>query len=234
MRNVTVILPTYNESMSLERMTREILTHVPHAAILVVDDNSPDGTGALAEKLAKNEPRITLLSRKGKEGLGKAYLHAFDVILADPTVNVVCMMDCDFSHDPATLPVLIAACEQHDVAIGSRYVRGGEMVGWSSWRRFLSMGGNLYAQLVTRMPVRDLTAGFYALRASVLRALSRERIDSSGYAFQIELKCALHRSGARFTEVPITFRERAGGESKLSGHIISEGVVAPWKIVWRR
>lgn len=234
MRKVTVIIPTYNEAMNLERMVREVHTHVPEATILVVDDNSPDGTGELALTLAKKEPRVKVLQRKGKEGLGKAYLHAFEVILADSQVEVVVMMDCDFSHDPAALPALIRACESHDVAIGSRYVRGGKMEGWSFWRRLLSTGGNLYAQLVTRMLIRDLTAGFYALRADALRALPCETIDSSGYAFQIELKCALHRNGARITEVPITFRERAGGESKLSGHIISEGIVAPWKIVWRR
>jgi len=234
MHKVCIILPTYNEMMNLERMTRELLKHVPGATLLVVDDNSPDGTGSLALRLAEAEPRLRVLQRKGKEGLGKAYLHAFEVVLADPQIEILCMMDCDFSHDPAALPELIAACEANDVAIGSRYVRGGTTRGWSFWRKMLSTGGNRYAQLITQMPVRDLTAGFYALRADAIRKIVRETIDSSGYAFQIELKCAFHSSGARLVEVPIIFRERAGGESKLARHIVSEGIVAPWKILWKK
>lgn len=234
MSKVTIILPTYNEAMNIEAITHAVLTAVPHASLLIVDDNSPDGTGTIARTLAEKNPRIQVLSRKGKEGLGKAYLHAFEVLLANPDTEIICMMDSDFSHDPSALPQLIAACESAEVAVGSRYVKGGSTLGWSLWRKALSVGGNAYAQLITGVPVHDLTAGFYALRAEALRSLARESIDSSGYAFQIELKSAFHRAGARITEVPITFRERAGGESKLSGHIISEGILAPWKIARKK
>lgn len=234
MPNVTVIIPTYNEAMNIARMVRAVFEAVPDARVLIVDDNSPDGTGALALELARNDSRVKVLQRKGKEGLGRAYLHAFEVVLADPEAKIICMMDADFSHNPASLPALIAACGGSDVAVGSRYVRGGATVGWSHWRKFLSKSGNWYARLVTRMPIKDLTAGFYAIRVDTLRKLSREDFDNSGYAFQIELKCVLRRGGARITEVPITFRERAGGESKLSGHIISEGIIAPWKIIWKK
>jgi dolichol-phosphate mannosyltransferase len=234
MRNATVIIPTYNEAMNIVRICAAVLKAAPEAHILIVDDNSPDGTGTLANELAKASAHISVLERKGKEGLGKAYLHAFAAVLAESDVKVICTMDADFSHDPADVPKLIKACDDYDVAIGSRYVCGGRTVGWSLWRRVLSWGGNLYAGFVTRIPVRDLTAGFIAVRTDTLRTVGLENINSSGYAYQIELKCALWKSGARITEVPITFRERIGGESKISGHIVSEGIIAPWKIVWKK
>ena len=143
-------------------------------------------------------------------------------------------MDADLSHDPAHLPALLAASAEHDVVVGSRYVRGGGVSGWELWRRILSAGGNFYARTVTGLPVRDCTTGYGVIDAGLLKKVSLRRIDSSGYAFLIELKYMLFRAGASFAEVPIIFKNRVGGESKISGHIISEGVIAPWKMIFRR
>ena len=234
MRKITIVIPTYNEAMNIAGICAAVLAVAPEVHILIVDDNSPDGTGAIALELAKNDSHISVLERKGKEGLGKAYLNAFEIILADPEVEIICTMDADFSHNPSDIPALIAACTNHDVAIGSRYIRGGTTEGWSFWRKMLSRGGNLYARFVIGIPVWDITAGFSAVQTQALRKIDLGTIDSSGYAYQIELKYALWKSGAHIVEIPIIFRERIGGESKISGHIISEGIMAPWKMIWRR
>lgn len=229
--NPLVIIPTYNERENIERMLHAVLAAYPEVRILVVDDNSPDGTGRIVEQLAATDPRVRLLSRPGKEGLGKAYRAGFLYALQDSSVDSIGMMDADFSHDPSMLPAMMNALSEIDVAVGSRYVPGGMTQGWELWRRLLSSGGNRYARTITRLPVRDCTSGFVCIRTDQLRKVNLDAMDASGYAFQIELKYLLWKSGARFREIPILFRNREGGESKISNHIIREGLLAPWKMI---
>ncbi len=221
-----VVLPTYNELANLSEMTRRILEALPDARILVVDDNSPDGTGALADRLAATEPRIGVMHRAGKEGLGAAYRAAFHELLGRPDCNFVVQMDCDFSHDPTDLPRLLSRLEGGaDLVLGSRYVSGGQTPGWSLRRRLISRAGSAFARIVLRLPYHDLTGGFKAWRSSLLRTIDVEAGYASGYGFQIEMTWAAHRAGARIAEVPIIFRDRVAGESKMSGKIIGEALV---------
>lgn len=229
MKNL-VIIPTYNERANIPIVIARIRSLVPEAYILVVDDNSPDGTAGVVEEITKKDPKVSLLLRNKKEGLGKAYLHSFSVALKDPEVANIIMMDADLSHDPVYLPEMLAKVKDFDVVIGSRYVQGGGTEGWELWRRILSRCGNLYCRLVTGIPVHDATAGFVCLRRSWLKEEILSGIDLSGYAFIIEFKYKLWKSGARFYEVPIIFKNRREGESKLSNHIIAEGIVAPWRM----
>lgn len=223
-----ILLPTYNEIANIEAMVREIFRVVPQVEILVIDDSSPDGTAACVKRLRAEFPNLHLLVRAHREGLGRAYLHGFAESL--DSADALITMDADFSHDPAHLPALIEAGRSHDLVIGSRYTRAGGVDGWESWRRGLSGGGNLYSRLITGMPIRDCTSGFALLRAEALRRIDRSSIAASGYAFQIEMKHRLWRAGASFTEVPIIFRARRGGESKLSSHIVAEGILTPWRL----
>ncbi|MBI2443827.1 MAG: polyprenol monophosphomannose synthase [Candidatus Magasanikbacteria bacterium] len=232
MSPVTVVVPTYNERENLPPLLSGIFSSLPEARVLIVDDNSPDGTAGLALSLRSQFPRLSVLRRERKEGLGPAYRHAFAEVLRDPEVETIVMMDADLSHDPAALPGLIAARANADVVVGSRYVPGGKLIGWESWRRLLSRGGNWYARSITRLPVADCTGGFNALATRLLRQLDLRQFSASGYAFQIELKYRLWRAAARFAELPITFRNRRTGESKISGHIIREAILAPWQMIW--
>lgn len=230
-----VIIPTYNEHDNISAFVGAIYG-VMHGniTVCVVDDNSPDGTAQDVEALQKMFPSLMLIQRAGKEGLGKAYAHGFREILARNEFDTIVMIDADFSEHPLYIPALLAKLKDADVALGSRYATGAKIVGWTLWRRILSYGGNLYARIVTGLPIMDMTMGFCAIRTTYLKKVDFSRIDSSGYAFIMELKFALWKAGARFAEMPITFNERLGGESKLSGHIISEGIVAPWKIRRRK
>ncbi|MCR4311487.1 MAG: polyprenol monophosphomannose synthase [Candidatus Taylorbacteria bacterium] len=229
-----IIIPTYNEAENIRGLLSEIRTLLPEVSVVVVDDSSPDGTGDVIRAYAATDTFVSLLSRPEKDGLGKAYLFAFEHILKDGEVSELFMMDADFSHNPKYLPSFFQALAQYDVVVGSRYVSGGGIAGWELWRKWLSYFGNLYCRILLRLPVLDATSGFYALRADVLRKLDFQSIDASGYAFQIEFKYLLHKQKARFKEFPIVFANRAGGESKMSGHIISEGIGAPWKMLWKR
>ncbi len=229
-----VIVPTYNEKENIAPLIREIFKQVPDVFVLVVDDNSPDGTARAVRELQQSYPQVSLLVRERKEGLGKAYIHAISEVMKDAEVSKIIMMDADFSHDPATVPLLLERAERFDVVIGSRYVAGGKTVGWELWRRILSFGGNFYCRLITRMPVSDCTSGFSATDAHILKKIDFSNFDVSGYAFTIELKYALWKAGASFAEVPITFTNRTGGESKISNHIIYEGILAPWKVILRK
>ncbi len=248
MANNVIVIPTYNERENIRTLVPAIFTAVPDVSILVVDDNSPDGTAAQVRELQLRFPRLSLLERKGKEGLGRAYIHAFGMVLADLTVATVTMMDADHSHDPKYLPAMFAAiAEGASVVVGSRHMRGGATVGWELWRRVLSAGGNLYCRLITRLPIYDCTGGFNMMRADVLRRVDFGTFDLSGYAFIMELKYALWKAGRQqasldqprradgaFKEIPIVFCNRVEGESKISSNIIWEGIVAPWKMIFKK
>lgn len=225
-----VIIPTYNEKENIEKIISQVFLYMPLSHILVVDDNSPDGTAWIVKRLQSNNPNIHLLQRNGKEGLGKAYIHAFKHTLSNLDPDVLVMMDADLSHPPEVLPFMFSRIDEFDVVVGSRYIEQGDTVGWEKWRKALSKYGNIYARFVTGMKINDLTAGFYMFRAGSLKRINLDHISSSGYAFQIELKNLFYRSGAKFLEYPIVFKNRIGGESKISNHIIKEGVFAPWKI----
>ena len=220
----TVCLPTYNERENVERMVRTLNALGVH--VLVVDDNSPDGTGAIADRLASELEGVSVLHRDRKEGLGPAYLAGFARALTDGA-DLILEMDCDFSHDPADVLRLIAAAEEVDVALGSRYVKGGGTANWGLLRRFISRGGSLYAQILLGLRVRDLTGGFKCYRRRVIEALPLDEIDSKGYAFQIETTYRAVRKGFTVREVPITFVDRVEGGSKMSKSIVVEAV---WKV----
>ena len=221
----TVCLPTYNERENVERMVRALVAEGVH--VLVIDDNSPDGTGEIADRLAAELDSVDVLHRQQKEGLGPAYLAGFRRALADGA-ELVLEMDCDFSHEPGDVSRLIAQAEQGaDLALGSRYVPGGRIPNWGLLRRFVSRGGCVYAQLWLQVRVRDLTGGFKCYRRHVLEAIDLEAIDAKGYAFQIETTYRALRKGFRVVEVPITFVDREEGGSKMSKAIVLEAI---WKV----
>ncbi len=226
----TIILPTYNEAGNITSIIERILSVVPEVTILVADDNSPDGTADVVRSLTQKHKQVELFFRGKKEGLGRAYLSAFRHVLQRSDVEFIVTMDADHSHDPEYLPAMLECAKTHDVVVGSRYCHGGGTQGWEFWRVVLSRFGNLYARFVTRTPVNDMTAGFIVLRASFLRSSPLERIELSGYAFLMELKYLLWRRGARMAEVPIIFKNRREGESKITNHIIREGLIAPWRL----
>ena len=223
-----VCLPTYNERDNVEPMLRALGDVLPSdGRVLVIDDASPDGTGELADRLAEELPFVDVLHRERKEGLGPAYLAGFGRALADGA-ELVLEMDCDFSHDPNDVPRLIAAAEGGaDLALGSRYARGGSIPNWGLVRRAISLGGNLYAQAVLQSSIRDLTGGFKCFRRRVLETIDLGAIDSRGYAFQIETTYRVLRAGFRVVEVPIAFVDREQGHSKMSRSIVLEAV---WKV----
>ena len=223
---VWVILPTYNEADNIGPISAAILGSVPDATLLIVDDNSPDGTGGLADELAKRDPRVRVLHRAAKQGLGRAYLDGFRVALAGGA-GVVVQMDADWSHEPGALPSVIGPVlrDEADLVIGSRYVRGGAVVDWGLGRRAISRGGSLFARTVLRLRVSDLTGGFKAWRASTLASIPSVGGHAGGYVFQIEMTFRASRAGARVLEVPITFRDRRLGQSKMSKRIIVEALV---------
>ena len=225
-RGVWVVLPTYNERENLERIASAILGAVPEASLLVVDDASPDGTGVIADTLAARDPRVSVLHRAAREGLGVAYRDAFRWVLDRPDTRAVVQMDADFSHDPADLPRLLAPLMRNaDLALGTRYMRGGGTVGWPWYRRMISRGGTLFARTVLLLPYRDLTGGFKAWRRELLDAIRLRGTSGSGYGFQIETTWWAHRRGAVIREVPIVFRERVAGTSKMSGGIVREAML---------
>ncbi len=228
-RKTLIIIPTYNERENLEAIVRAIHEVVAHVEILVVDDNSPDGTGQIADALAAADSRIHVVHRRGKEGLGKAYIAGFRWALARDYVRIV-EMDADFSHPPRYLPDLLAATEQADMAVGSRYVAGGATENWGLARRIISRGGGVYARLILGIPVQDLTAGFVCYRRETLERLPLDEVTSSGYVFQIELKYRVFRAGMTIREVPITFPDRVAGESKMSPGIAVEAITQVWKL----
>jgi dolichol-phosphate mannosyltransferase len=220
--NVTVVVPTYNERNNLPHLAASVLLH--GYRLLIVDDGSPDGTGLIADGLAQGDARVLVLHRREKQGLGPAYCAGFDVALAQGA-EVVVEMDADFSHNPTDLPRLVAEIERGaDVVIGSRYVPGGSTPDWPLFRRFISRGGNLYARLMLGTPVHDATAGFRAFRAEVLSKLPYRQAEASGYGFQVEMAWRAVQMGMNVVEIPITFRDRTVGVSKMSRDIVIEAM----------
>jgi dolichol-phosphate mannosyltransferase len=226
-----VVLPTYNESRNLPQIVPAILSQDPRLEVLVVDDNSPDGTGAIADSLAATLARVQVLHRPDKQGLGKAYLAGFAWGL-EHGYDLLFEMDADFSHDPKFLPDLLRAIEAGaDLALGSRYKSGVNVINWPMSRLLLSSGANLYARLVTGMPLTDSTGGFKCFRRRVLEAIPLDRVKSNGYSFQIEMSYRAWRKGFRVTEVSIIFTDRVEGQSKMNRKIVREAI---WMVWWLR
>jgi dolichol-phosphate mannosyltransferase len=228
-----VVLPTYNEAENLAAIAAAILEALPGAQLLVVDDGSPDGTGDIADGLAASDDRVRVIHRSAKRGLGPAYLAGFGVALDGGATRVI-QMDADWSHDPAALPSLLGPIERGaaDLVLGSRYTAGGAVVDWGVVRRFVSRGGSLFARIVLGLPARDLTGGFKAWRAETLAAIDFGGVHAGGYVFQIEMTYRAHRLGARILEVPITFRDRRVGQSKMSRRIVVEALVVVLQLRW--
>jgi dolichol-phosphate mannosyltransferase len=228
-----VVLPTYNEADNLVGISAAILAALPGATLLIVDDGSPDGTGDLADGLASADPRVRVCHRAAKQGLGRAYLEGFRVALAGGATAVV-QMDADWSHDPGILPGLVGPvfANEADLVIGSRYVEGGGVVDWGIGRRFVSRAGSLFARTVLALTPHDLTGGFKAWRASTLAAIPFDGVHAGGYVFQIEMTYRASRAGARVREVPIVFRDRRAGQSKMSRRIIVEALLVVVQLRW--
>jgi dolichol-phosphate mannosyltransferase len=226
-----VILPTYNERDNLAPIARAILAAEPQSRLLIVDDNSPDGTGEIADALCRESRRVRVLHRPGKAGLGAAYLAGFDYALTHG-YDFIVEMDADFSHDPSDLPRLIAPVRagRADLALGSRWVAGGGTRGWPLHRQVISRGGSWYARTILRAPVRDLTGGFKCFHRRVLERLDLDAVRTSGYGFQIEVTHRALQANFRVLEVPIVFTERARGESKMSGRIVTEAMLMVWRL----
>ncbi|HET6562360.1 MAG TPA: polyprenol monophosphomannose synthase [Marmoricola sp.] len=232
---MVMVIPTYNEAENIEWIVDRLLTAVPGTDVLVVDDGSPDGTGRLADKIAESEPRVSVVHRTQKAGLGAAYLQGFAVAL-ERGYDVIGEMDADGSHQPEQLHRLLDALPDADLVIGSRWVRGGSVVNWSLFRQALSVGGNRYARLLLGVPVHDLTAGFRLFRASTLRTIDLSGVESVGYCFQTDLALRTSRAGLRVREVPIDFLERERGESKMDRAVAVESLrrITRWGLKERR
>lgn len=228
---VVIVMPTYNERQNLEIIAGRIREAVPEADLLVVDDNSPDGTGDLADKLAEQDPRVQVMHRTEKAGLGRAYVAGFTWAL-DRGYDLIVEMDADGSHRPEDLPRLLAASPSADAVIGSRYVPGGTVVNWPKSREFLSKGANIYNRIMLGVRVRDATGGFRVYRSGTLRKIDLHGIQSAGYCFQIDMTLRVLQGGMTVTEVPITFVERERGASKMSRTVIVEAFtrVARWGV----
>jgi dolichol-phosphate mannosyltransferase len=232
---MVMVIPTYNEADNLAWIVDRLLSAVPSTDVLVVDDGSPDGTGRIADEIAAREPRVSVVHRTQKAGLGAAYLHGFAIAL-ERGYDVVGEMDADGSHQPEQLHRLVDALADADLVIGSRWVPGGSVVNWSPFRRALSVGGNRYARLLLGVPVRDLTAGFRLFRADTLRTIDLHDVESVGYCFQTDLALRVSRAGLRVREVPIDFLERERGESKMDRAVAVESLrrITRWGVEERR
>lgn len=226
---VLVVVPTYNELLNLPHLVPAILSQDHRLNILVVDDNSPDGTGALADRLAGIEPRVHVLHRANKEGLGKAYIAGFRWAL-ERDYQVIFEMDADFSHDPDRIGDFLRTIEEADLVLGSRYVKGVNVINWPISRLLLSLGANLYARLVTGLPLTDSTGGFKAFRRQVLEAIDLDKVRSNGYAFQIEMSFIAWKKGFRLKEIPIVFTDRMEGQSKMNKRIVREAIWMVWRL----
>lgn len=227
---VLIVIPTYNEAENLPKIVPAAHEYLPEAHVLVVDDDSPDGTGRLADEMAAADPRVHVLHRTGKGGLGTAYIAGFHWAL-ERDYAFVFEMDADFSHQPRFLPDFLARVEDADLALGSRYIPGGGTENWGLKRQMISRGGNLYARAVLGLwRLHDITGGFKCFRREVLEAIDLDAIQQRGFGFQIELTYRAHRKGFRIAEVPIVFPDRIEGESKMSGGIFKEALVGVWKL----
>jgi len=230
--NAVICMPTYNERENLEGIIEAIHQEIGDVDILVIDDDSPDGTGDIADELADQDERIHVLHRTEKAGLGPAYLDGFRWAL-DRDYDAILEMDADFSHQPKYLPDMIGALDDADVCVGSRYVPGGGTEDWGWLRKVLSRGGGVYARTSLGFDVQDPTAGFVAWRREVLETMDLDAVEASGYVFQIELKYRAHVRGFDIVEIPITFPDRKAGESKMTADIALEAITAVWRIRWK-
>lgn len=229
---ITVVIPTYNEAENLPKLVSALLMLPLDLGILVVDDNSPDGTGQIAADLAKNDSRIRVLHRTGKQGLRSAYLQAFRVVLEDKT-DAILQMDADFSHDPNVIPEMAKRLESCDVVVGSRYIRGGSVDNnWPLWRKMLSRFGNSYARTILNVPIHDMTTGFRLWRRATLQNMPINEIQSNGYVFLVEMIYLAYRLGYKIGEVPIYFADRRWGKSKMSFKIQAEAAFRIWSVKW--
>ena len=235
LEKLLVLVPTYNERENLPLIVRRIRASLPDADVLVLEDNSPDGTGAVADQLAAGDERVRVMHRAGKDGLGKAYLAGFAWGL-ERDYDALIEIDADGSHPPERLPALLRAAADADVVIGSRWIRGGKVVNWPLHRKALSVGGNIYVKTLLGMPVNDATAGFRVYRAGALRTIGLDGVDSYGYCFQADLTWRAIRAGLRVVEVPITFVEREIGQSKMNPDIARESLrnISRWGWEYRR
>lgn len=225
-----VVIPTYNEAQNIEQMIDRILFQgIRNLDILVVDDNSPDGTGDIVSRIARCESNVHLLRRPAKAGLGTAYVAGFKYALKQG-YDYIFEMDADFSHDPDEIPNFLEALKDHDLVIGSRYKTGVNVINWPITRLVLSVGANKYTQLITGMPIKDCTGGYKCFRRQVLEAIDLDRIASDGYSFQIEMNFKAWKKGFRIIEIPIVFADREAGSSKMSKKIIREAIWMVWKL----
>jgi dolichol-phosphate mannosyltransferase len=231
---VLVVVPTYNEKDNLPLLAEGVLGH-SNFRMLVVDDGSPDGTGAIADALAAKHPgRVSVMHRTGQRGLGRSYVDGLRKAIADPDVDLVCQMDADLSHNPEYLPALAAAAADYDVVIGSRYLNGVSVVNWPLHRIFLSAFANRYIRAVTSLTPNDCTSGFRCWRREALARLPLDRMVSDGYAFLVEMLFEARRTGCRIGEVPIIFVERRQGQSKVSSAVLIESLITPWRLLFRK
>jgi dolichol-phosphate mannosyltransferase len=221
-----VVIPTYNERENLDPLLRQVFAQGLPIEVLIIDDNSPDGTGAMADELAAADPRVHVMHRAGKMGLGSAYVAGFRYAL-ERDYDAVFEMDADFSHNPDSLPEFLRELETADLVVGSRYLHGVTVVNWPLKRLILSYGANVYSRVITGIPIKDLTGGFKCFRRRVLETIDLDAIDAKGYAFQIETTYRVRRAGFRVVEIPIAFTDREHGTSKMNGAIVVEAV---WKV----
>ena len=224
-----VIIPTYNECENAGQIIRRVLEQSPIIDVLIVDDNSPDGTGKLVDKLAAAEERVNVIHRAGKLGLGTAYVAGFKYAI-EKQYDYIFEMDADLSHDPEEIPNFLKAIQENDLVIGSRYIQGVNVINWPLSRLLLSKGASLYTRIITGMHIQDPTGGFKCFRRGVLESLDLDRIKSGGYSFQIEVNFKVWKSGFRILEIPIVFTDRMEGSSKMSRQIVREAVLMVWKL----
>jgi dolichol-phosphate mannosyltransferase len=224
-----VVIPTYNEAENIDSLIKAIHIVIPEMHILVVDDSSPDGTAKIVEQIKQQDPRLHLIVRKGKMGLGTAYCEGFQYAL-DLGYDFICEMDADFSHDPKDLLRFLETIQDYDLVIGSRYIKGVNVINWPLSRLILSYGANTYTRFITGMPLMDATGGFKCFRAEFLKKVDLSTIHSNGYGFQIEMNHRLWKKGARIKELPIIFVDRRSGVSKMNNSIIHEAIYLVWKL----
>lgn len=224
-----VIIPTYNERENIERIVPQVLEKDPSIHVLIVDDGSPDGTGEIADRMAKGNDRISVIHRKNKGGLGTAYITGFKFAL-EKNYDLIFEMDCDFSHDPKYIPHFLEAIPEADLVLGSRYISGVNVINWPMSRLLLSYYANVYSRWITGLPVKDATGGFKCFRRQVLEAINLDKVKSNGYSFQIEMSFRAWKKGFRIKEIPIVFEDRKVGQSKMSKIIVREAIWMVWRL----
>lgn len=232
MKKSLIIIPTYNEIKNIGNLLEQIFKIFPETHVLVVDDNSPDGTGNFVKEYLQNDERVKLIQREGKQGLGTAYVRGFNFMLEND-YDICFQMDADFSHDPKELPNMLREIEKNDLVIGSRYIKGVNVVNWPMRRLLLSYFANVYTRIITGLPVKDGTGGFKCFRRKVLETIDLERIHSNGYSFQIEMNYKAWKHGFKIKEIPIVFYDRTEGQSKMSKQIVREAIFMVWKLRFR-